>query len=111
MKKTLGDMRNSYTSVYFRKKFTVKDAKQIGALQFAIQYDDGFNAWINGRHVAGANMSTKEPRLNTSASSAIEEHSFVEFDLTSPGGYLVEEENDRHPGSQRLDRRQQRFLF
>ena len=93
MKKTLGDMRNSYTSVYFRKKFTVKDAKQIGALQFAIQYDDGFNAWINGRHVAGANMSTKEPRFNTSASSAIEEHSFVEFDLTSPGGYLVEGEN------------------
>ncbi|HBV32787.1 MAG TPA: hypothetical protein DEB49_10050, partial [Verrucomicrobiales bacterium] len=93
IKKTLGDMRNSYTSVYFRKKFTVKDAKQIGALQFAIQYDDGFNAWINGRHVAGANMSTKEPRFNTSASSAIEEHSFVEFDLTSPGGYLVEGEN------------------
>ena len=93
MKKTLSDMRNGYTSVYFRKKLTVKDAKKIGALKLAIQFDDGFNAWVNERHVAGSNMAAKEPRFSTSASSAIEEHSFVEFDLTSPGGYLVEGEN------------------
>jgi hypothetical protein len=93
MKTTLGDMRNSYTAVYFRKKFTVKDAKKIGALKLALQFDDGFNMWINGRHVASSNISTKEPRFSTSASSAIEEHSFVEFDLPSPGAYLVEGEN------------------
>jgi hypothetical protein len=92
MKTTLGDMRNSYTAVYFRKKFTVKDAKKIGALKLALQFDDGFNMWINGRHVASSNISTKEPRFSTSASSAIEEHSFVEFDLPSPGAYLVEGE-------------------
>jgi hypothetical protein len=91
---TLSDMRNGYTSVYFRKKFTIKDAKKIGALKLALQFDDGFNMWINGRHVAGNNMSTKEPRFSTNAtSSAIEQHNFVEFDLPSPGGYLVEGEN------------------
>ncbi|MEC7811210.1 MAG: lamin tail domain-containing protein, partial [Verrucomicrobiota bacterium] len=94
MKTTLSDMRNGYTSVYFRKKFTVKDAKKIGALKLALQFDDGFNMWINGRHVAGNNMSTKEPRFSTNAtSSAIEQHNFVEFNLPSPGGYLVEGEN------------------
>ena len=93
MKTTLSDMRNGYTSVYLRKKFTVKDAKKIGALKLALQFDDGFNMWINGRHVAGNNISTKEPRFSTGASSAIEEHGFVEFDLPSPGGYLVEGEN------------------
>jgi len=94
MKTTLSDMRNGYTSVYFRKKFTVKDAQKIGALKLALQFDDGFNMWINGRHVAGNNMSTKEPRFSTNAtSSAIEQHNFVEFDLPSPNGYLVEGEN------------------
>jgi hypothetical protein len=93
MKTMLGDMRNGYTSVYFRKKFTVRDAKKISALKLALQFDDGFNMWINGRHVAGNNISTKEPRFGTSASSAIEEHDYVEFDLPSPGGYLVEGEN------------------
>ncbi|SVA33147.1 uncharacterized protein METZ01_LOCUS86001, partial [marine metagenome] len=93
MKTTLGDMRNGYTSVYFRKKITVKDAKKIGALKLALQFDDAFNMWINGRHVAGSNISTKEPRFSTGASSTIEEHDYVEFDLPSPGGYLIEGEN------------------
>jgi len=93
MKTPLDDMRNGYTSVYFRKKFTLNEAKKIGALKLAIQFDDGFNMWINGRHVAGSNLSTKEPRFGTSASSAIEEHDYIEFDLPSPGGYLVEGEN------------------
>jgi hypothetical protein len=93
MKTTLGDMRNGYTSVYFRKKITVKDAKKIGALKLALQFDDCFNMWINGRHVANSNISTKEPRFSTGASSAIEEHDYVEFDLPSPSGYLIEGEN------------------
>ena len=38
-------------------------------------------------------MSTKEPRFNSNANSAIEELNFVDFDLSSPAGYLVEGEN------------------
>ena len=93
IKKTLGDMRNNYTSVYFRKKFSIKDTKKIGALLLAIQFDDGFNAWINGKHVAGSNMSTKEPRYNSNAKSAIEELELVDFNLNSPSEYLVEGNN------------------
>ena len=93
MKKTLGDMRNNYTSVFFRKKFSITDTKKIGSLLLSIQFDDGFNAWINGRHIASSNMSTKEPRFNSNANSAIEELNFVDFDLSSPAGYLVEGEN------------------
>ena len=93
IKTNLNDMRNGYTSVYFRKKFTLKDAKKIGSLNLALQFDDGFNIWINGRHVADSNLSTKEPRFGTNASSAIENHDYVEFDLAAPGGYLVDGEN------------------
>ena len=93
MKKTLGDMRNSYTSVYFRKKFSIQDVKKIGALLLSIQFDDGFNAWINGTHIASSNMSTKDPRYNTNANSAIEELNFVDFNLNSPAEYLVDGEN------------------
>ena len=85
-------MRNNYTSVFFRKKFSITDTKKIGSLLLSIQFDDGFNAWINGTHIASSNMSTKEPRFNSNANSAIEELNFVDFNLSSPAGYLVEGE-------------------
>ncbi|GIT78228.1 MAG: hypothetical protein Ct9H300mP32_6100 [Verrucomicrobiota bacterium] len=81
-------MRNG-TPRFTSEKVHGQGREEDRALKLALQFDDGFNMWINGRHVAGNNISTKEPRFSTGASSAIEEHGFVEFDLPSPGGYLV----------------------
>jgi len=51
----LSDMQNSYTTFYIRKEFTISDASIVDELKLAIDYDDGFAIWINGRNVLLAN--------------------------------------------------------
>src|SRR5690606_4573325 len=48
----LGDMRNNYVSVYFRKTFTVSSDSIPNALKLRIRIDDGCVVWINGHEVA-----------------------------------------------------------
>jgi len=46
----LGDMRNSYRSIFCRREFTVRGP--VASLQLQIDYDDGFVAYLNGEEVA-----------------------------------------------------------
>jgi hypothetical protein len=48
----LNDMRNAYSSVFIRRRFTVSDPSAITYLMLEIDYDDGFVAYINGVEVA-----------------------------------------------------------
>jgi uncharacterized protein (DUF1800 family) len=48
----LSDMRNSYRSVYVRRTFSVEDPSAIENLVLAVDYDDGFIAYLNGVEVA-----------------------------------------------------------
>ena len=59
------------TSVYFRQSFTVLDTQNISKLLFAIDYDDGFNAYLNGVPLVSRNV-TSSPIWNTLASSSHE---------------------------------------
>jgi len=52
----LGDMQNNYSSVYFRKEFTVPNAAAVDSLVFNVQIDDGFIAWVNGNEVLRYNV-------------------------------------------------------
>ena len=45
----LDDMRRSYTTLYFRKNFTVTDAAAIDELLVRVFIDDGFVAYLNGQ--------------------------------------------------------------
>ena len=47
----LGDMRNTYSTMFFRRTFTVANASQVSALDLLVDYDDGFVVWINGEQV------------------------------------------------------------
>ena len=47
----LGDMRNTYSTMFFRRTFTVANPAQISALDLLVDYDDGFVVWINGEQV------------------------------------------------------------
>ena len=75
----LRDMRrqgdtDGYTSVYLRRKFTL-DAPSAEGLFLAMDYDDGYVAYINGVEVArSANMERRgtPPTFNRTASSAHE---------------------------------------
>ncbi|MCF7765698.1 MAG: lamin tail domain-containing protein [Verrucomicrobia bacterium] len=89
----LADMRGGYSTVYLRKTFTVPDPSDIGSLDLEIQFDDGFNAWINGVHVLGQNVSGIDLPFNASASSALESLEFHRHSLMVPAGTLRPGEN------------------
>lgn len=50
------DMPGAYTSVYFRKEFTVSQPDMVKWLSLRIDYNDGFIAFLNGEEVVRRNM-------------------------------------------------------
>ena len=52
----LTDMEDNYVSVYLRTAFTVNDPAAISHLTLAVDYDDGFVAYLNGVVIARRNM-------------------------------------------------------
>ena len=48
---TVLDMVNKYTTVYMRYEFDIPNPGDITAMEFKVDYDDGFVAYLNGREV------------------------------------------------------------
>ncbi|MBI4600902.1 MAG: lamin tail domain-containing protein [Planctomycetes bacterium] len=90
---SLADMRGGYVSVFLRKRFDVADPSAVGRLTLEAQVDDGSNAWINGVHVVRHNLPSDEMPFDGAALSALEDLTFVAFDLPAPAGYLLPGEN------------------
>jgi hypothetical protein len=85
----LTDMQGNYTTVYLRKTFDVADPNALTNLRLDVKYDDGFNAWINGTHVAQDNVSSSELPYNAQAASLRENFDFSTFALPEPNICLV----------------------
>jgi len=85
----LPDMPGRYLSIYLRKKFEVENPAELEHLLLEVQFDDGFNAWINGTHVAGSNMASGEPSHGDSALAVSEDLEFRPFSIPRPGRFLV----------------------
>lgn len=83
------EMRNNYSTVYFRNEFEVADPKQVTGLVFRAQFDDGINVFINGQNVVSDNVSSMNASHTATANSAPENLNFVEYALPSPADYLV----------------------
>ncbi len=54
----LDDMQNGYIAFFARRAFTVADVASITRLLLAVDYDDGFVAYLNGTEVARGNIGT-----------------------------------------------------
>ena len=65
----LDDMRGSYLTVYIRKEFSVASVVPEAVLELAIDYDDGFIAYLNGLEVARRSMPAGPATHTTPASS------------------------------------------
>ena len=57
-----------YLSVFIRKTFVVSDPAAISRLTLAVDYDDGFVAYVNGTEVARRNMPAGPVSYDTGAS-------------------------------------------
>lgn len=88
--KTRLAMRGNYSTVYLRQQFNVSDPDEVKSLVFQAQFDDGFNLWINGEHLAQANVTTARTAYNASATEAIENLDFVDYVLPDPRQYLLD---------------------
>ena len=65
----LDDMEDSYVTVYIRKGFSVSSLSSDEIVQFVIDYDDGFIAYLNGQEVARRHMPDGPATHTTRASS------------------------------------------
>lgn len=89
----LSDMRGGYSTFYLRKTFDVMNIADLDKLILDVKYDDGVNLWINGQLVYQDNVSSSELPHDATANSAIENVSFVRYDLGDPSALLVEGTN------------------
>ena len=87
----LSDMRNSYVSVFMRRKFQVEEPAVVTALTLEAVYDDGFAAYLNGTEVARVNLGDGAA-FDDTASRAIEPTSTT-IDLSSRLSLLQKDEN------------------
>ncbi len=77
----LGDMQNSYLSVFTRTAFQVDNPASVAALTLAADYDDGLIAYLNGSEVARRNMPEGAIVHSTAASG---NHESSRGDGTAP---------------------------
>ena len=60
----------NYTSVYFRKPFTIANPAALTDLLLNVRSDDGYVAWINGVEVSRFNVPAGDLAYNATAASA-----------------------------------------
>ena len=89
----LSDMRGNYSTVYLRKTFNIENPAQVGSVLLSAQIDDGFNAWINGKHIASTNVSGPELPYDATANSSGENKDFEEYPIANVGGLIVKGKN------------------
>lgn len=89
----LSDMRGNYSTVYLRKTFNIENPAQVGSVLLSAQIDDGFNAWINGKHIASTNVSGPELPYDATANSSGENKDFEEYPIANVGGLILKGKN------------------
>lgn len=89
----LDDMRNNYSSVYFRKAFEVADVNSLSSLSIRASFDDGVNIWINGQHVASHNTLDTEQPFDAVATASNRFGTPVEFVVDNARDLLVSGKN------------------
>ena len=88
----LNDMKNTYSTVYTRKQFNVKNAKDLKNIVLEVFYTGGYVCYLNGTEVASANV----PKSVTNESLALRSHSANEPDVItiSDAGTLLTDSNN-----------------
>ena len=88
----LNDMRNKYTTMFFRKTFTVANPDNISEMDFIIDYDDGFTVWINEEEVLNVG-GPANPDYDSVATVGHESGTFETFAIQDPSSFLTKGRN------------------
>lgn len=81
---SVDDMRNSFTSLYFRRYFDFDDPDAVEGIFFRLDVDDGFVAYLNGTEIGRLGLNGSPPEHDATASFPREccENSALTYDLT-----------------------------
>ncbi|MCW5556071.1 MAG: lamin tail domain-containing protein [Verrucomicrobiae bacterium] len=95
---TLTDMRRvggsgGYSTVYFRKTFTVSADNIPNQLRLRLRYDDGVVVWINGTEVTRRNVPAGQLAFNAIASGDHPATAWEELTLFNTAAYLFGGDN------------------
>lgn len=95
---TLSDMRQrtgvtGYSTVYYRKTFTVSADQIPNQLRLRLRYDDGVVVWINGAEVTRRNVTTGQLAYNAIASGDHPATAWEEITLLNASAYLFGGDN------------------
>lgn len=88
----LTDMQNSYSTVYLRKKININSLSNIDKVSLFINYDDGFNLYVNGQLLISENAPIA-PVYNSFATAQHEFGDFENFIFTVDASKLVAGDN------------------
>ncbi|MBN2521472.1 MAG: CotH kinase family protein [Bacteroidales bacterium] len=88
----LTDMQNNYSTVYLRKIFKADSIHRYDQLLFSINYDDGFNLWINDALLINQNAPLSE-EYNSLAIENHESGTFETFTIDIEESGLKEGDN------------------
>ncbi|MFB6320597.1 CotH kinase family protein [Saccharicrinis sp. FJH54] len=88
----LDDMQNNYSSFYLRTKIEVDSVTNIEDVSLFVNYDDGFNLFINSHLVLSENAPSTAG-YNSFATALHESGDFENFMLTIDESYLTAGEN------------------
>ncbi len=56
----ISDMENRYTTIYIRREFTIPEGTDLSKIGLAIDYDDGFVLYVNGRQLFTQNVTRED---------------------------------------------------
>lgn len=88
----LADMRNNYTTLFLRQKFTLPSASAVGTLELKFFCDDGFVLWINNTLVTNLNKTGTTTYSSVADRTVTEPLNWLGYTLPSPT-YLRAGEN------------------
>ncbi len=88
----ISGMRNSYSTYFLRRQFSVDSVDLIEGLDLNVDYDDGFAVWLNGVEVLRVNAPDMIA-LNSFASAGHESGTFETFSLNDAISELIDGQN------------------
>ena len=84
-------MRRTYSSLFLRRQFEIRDIADVSEFHALVEFDDGFIMWINGKEVAAVGAPGADGEFIPFDETATRSHSPGDFE-----DFLLDVENVTH---------------
>ncbi|MFZ0033713.1 MAG: lamin tail domain-containing protein [Sedimentisphaerales bacterium] len=82
-------MYGKWTTVYLRRTFEITEPSAVESLELSATYDEGFNVWVNGTYIGGANTGGQELPYTAIATDWVNGRASTVITSSNPSSYLI----------------------